>query len=78
MGETVEESGCHLGVTEDRGPFTEGKIGGDNDRSAFVMAADEMEQELPSSDAAALRIRYAHRSPGASFQSPTGVSFARR
>ena len=30
MGEPVEESGGHLGVTKDGRPFAEGKVGGDN------------------------------------------------
>jgi hypothetical protein len=27
----VEQRGCHLGVAEHAGPFTEGEIGGDDD-----------------------------------------------
>ena len=46
VGEPIEERGCHLGVTEDRGPFAEGKVGGDDHRSLLVEPADEMEQEL--------------------------------
>src|SRR5436309_14939086 len=49
MGETVQESGGHLGIAEDGRPFTEGKIGGDDDRSAFVKPADEMEEKLTAS-----------------------------
>ncbi|KAF0206666.1 MAG: hypothetical protein FD172_3903 [Methylocystaceae bacterium] len=30
MGEAVEESGRHLGVAEDAGPFAEGEIGCDD------------------------------------------------
>jgi len=46
MGQTVEERGRHLGITEHRGPFAEGKVCGDDDRGALVKPADEMEQEL--------------------------------
>jgi hypothetical protein len=42
----VEQRGCHLGVAEHAGPFTEGEIGGDDDGGAFVEPADEVEQEL--------------------------------
>ena len=44
--EAVEERGGHLGVAEDRRPFAEGQIGGDDDRGALVEPADEMEQQL--------------------------------
>src|SRR5262249_24120602 len=47
--EPVEESGCHLGISEDPRPFAEGKIGCDDDRATFVELADEMEEQLPSS-----------------------------
>ena len=46
MCEPVEERGCHLCITEDAWPFTEGEVGGDNDRGAFIELADQMEQEL--------------------------------
>src|SRR5262249_1953985 len=36
----------HLGIAEDAGPFAEGEIGGDDDRSALVEAADEGKEEL--------------------------------
>src|SRR5215510_5130586 len=48
MGQAVQQSSGHLGVTKDAGPFTESEIGGDDDRSALVEAADEVEQELPA------------------------------
>ena len=35
-----------FGVAEHAGPFTEGKIGGDDDGRALVEPADEMEQQL--------------------------------
>ena len=46
VGEPVEHRGGHLGITEDTGPFTEGQVGGDDDRGAFVELADQVEQEL--------------------------------
>ena len=48
MGEAVEQRGGHLGVAEDRRPFAEGKVGGDDDRGLFVELADQVEQELPA------------------------------
>src|SRR6202047_1244638 len=46
MGQAVEKRGCHLGIAEHAGPFTEGEIGGDDDGRALVEPADEVEQEL--------------------------------
>ena len=46
MGQPVEQRGGHLGVAEHAGPFTEGKVGGDDDGSSLVEPADEMEQKL--------------------------------
>src|SRR6202167_6640296 len=43
VGETIEECGGHLWVAEHARPFAEGEIGGDDDRGAFVEAAEEME-----------------------------------
>ena len=48
MGQAVEECRGHLGVAEDTGPFTESKIGRDDDRGTLVEPADEVEQELPA------------------------------
>ena len=48
MGETVEQRGGHLGVAEDGGPFAEGEVGGDDDRSALVEPAHEVEEQLPA------------------------------
>jgi hypothetical protein len=36
MCEAVEQRGSHLGVAEDRRPFAEGKVCGDDDRGLFV------------------------------------------
>jgi hypothetical protein len=46
MRESIQQRGGHLGVAEDARPFTEGEVGGDDDRGAFIEAADQMEQEL--------------------------------
>ena len=40
VGETVEQRGGHLGVTEDARPCAEGEVGGDDHRGAFIEAAD--------------------------------------
>jgi len=48
MRETVEERGCHLGVTEDARPFAKGQIGRDDDRGALIELAHEMEEQLPA------------------------------
>jgi len=46
MGQPVEQRGCHLGVAEHAGPFAEGQVGGDDDGSALVEPADQMEEQL--------------------------------
>ena len=46
MGQPVEQRGGHLGVAEHAGPFTEGKVSGDDDGSSLVEPADEVEQKL--------------------------------
>ena len=48
MGDAIEQRGGHFGITEDARPFTEGEVGGDDDRGALVEPADEVEQELPA------------------------------
>jgi hypothetical protein len=47
VGQAIEQRGGHFGITEDARPFTEGEVGGDDDRGALVEPADEVEQELP-------------------------------
>jgi hypothetical protein len=32
VGKAIEQCGRHFGIAEDAGPFTEGEIGGDDDR----------------------------------------------
>src|SRR5262245_2155551 len=46
MGQAIQQGSGHLCVAEDAGPFTEGEIGGDEDRGALVQPADKVEQEL--------------------------------
>jgi len=48
MREAVEERRCHLRIAEHARPFAESEIGGDQDRSALVEAADEVEEKLPA------------------------------
>ena len=46
MGQSAEESRRRLRIAEHRGPFAEGEVRGDDDRSALVEPADQVEQEL--------------------------------
>jgi hypothetical protein len=46
VSQTVEQCGGHLGVAESAGPFTEGKMGGDDDGCTLVEPVGEMEQQL--------------------------------
>ncbi len=39
----VQERGCHLGIAEDRDPFTELQVGGDDDAGFLIELADEVE-----------------------------------
>ena len=45
VGQAVEESGGHLGIAEDRGPFAEAQIGGADDTGALVELAQQVEQQ---------------------------------
>ena len=38
MGEAIEQSGGHLGITEHAGPFAEAEIGGDDDAGVFIVS----------------------------------------
>jgi len=49
MGQTVEQSRCHLRIAEYARPLTKGEIGRDNHRGPLVEAADQMEPQLPTS-----------------------------
>jgi len=46
MREPIEQRSRHLGVAEDARPFTEGQIGGEDDRGALVKPADQVEEQL--------------------------------
>ena len=48
MGQSIEERGGHLGVTEDRGPFAEAEIGGDDDAGTLVELAQKVEEQSPA------------------------------
>lgn len=48
VGEPVEQCGGHLGLAEDRWPFSERQVGGDDLRGLLVEAADQVEQQLAS------------------------------
>ena len=48
VGETIKQRCGHLGVAEDRGPLTEGEVGGDDDRGSLVEPAHEVEEQLPA------------------------------
>ena len=48
MRETVEQRGRHFWIAEDARPFAEREVRRDDDGSAFVEPADEMEQQLPA------------------------------
>jgi len=36
VGNSIEQGGGHFFVTKDRGPFTEGEIGGYDDRCSLI------------------------------------------
>ena len=46
MSEAIEQRRGHLGIAKYARPFAEGEICGDDDRGAFVEAADRVEQQL--------------------------------
>jgi hypothetical protein len=45
MGQAVEQSGGHLGIAEDRCPFAEAEVGGNDDAGALGELAQEMEEQ---------------------------------
>jgi hypothetical protein len=51
-GKTVEQGRGHLGITEDRGPFAEAEVGGDDDAGALIELAQQVEQQGPARGAA--------------------------
>ena len=46
MGEPVEQGRGHLGIAKHVGPFAERQVGGDQDGSLLIEAADQVEQQL--------------------------------
>ena len=44
MREPVQQRGCHLGITEDAGPFAEAEVRRDDDAGSLVKLAQQMEQ----------------------------------
>ena len=45
VGQAVQECGRHLGIAEDRGPFADAQIRGDDNAGAFVKFAEQMEEQ---------------------------------
>ena len=45
MSDAIQKGGCHLGIPEDRDPFTELKVGCDDDAGLLVELADQMEEQ---------------------------------
>ena len=45
VGEPIEQGRGHLGVTEDRCPFAEAQVGGDDHAGPLVEFAEKMEQQ---------------------------------
>jgi hypothetical protein len=48
MRNPVEDRGCHFGVPEDRYPFTELQVRGDDGAGFLIELADEVEQQRPA------------------------------
>ena len=46
MGDPVKHGGGHFLIAEDLGPFPEGEIGGNDDRSLFVKFGDQVKEQL--------------------------------
>ena len=47
MQKSIQQSGCHGGVTgEDSGPVFEGDVGGNDDRAALVAFGDNLKEQL--------------------------------
>jgi hypothetical protein len=45
MGEAIEQGGSHFCVPEDRRPFGEAQVRGDDDAGALVKLAQEVEEQ---------------------------------
>ena len=48
VGQTVEQGGRQLFVTEDFDPLREREIAGDDGRAAFVTLRQQVEEQLPA------------------------------
>jgi hypothetical protein len=48
MGQAIEQRGCHLGVAEHTGPFSECEVGGDDDGGALIEPANATGKSTPS------------------------------
>ena len=49
MGQSIQQGGGHLRITEHRRPFREAEIGGDQDAGSFVELADQVEEKRTTS-----------------------------
>ena len=45
VGDPVKQRGGHLGIAEDRYPFAELEVGGDDDAGCLIQFADQMKQQ---------------------------------
>ena len=45
MGQTIEQSGRHLGVAENGCPLAEAEVGGDHDAGPLVELAQQVEEQ---------------------------------
>ena len=45
MREAIEESGRHLGIAKDAGPFAEAQVGRDDDTGSLIELAEQMEEQ---------------------------------
>jgi len=47
LDQALEQNGHHLGVAEDRGPFAEAEVVGNDDAGALIELAQQMEGKRP-------------------------------
>ena len=45
MRDTIQERGCHLGISEDADPFAKLQVCGDDDAGRLIELADQMEEQ---------------------------------
>jgi len=48
MGQPIQQSCRHLGVTEHTGPFGKAQIGGNHDTGALIQLREQVEQQCPA------------------------------